>query len=127
MLKNKENIFRLIALAILVVIVIFVANYLSVNEKFYKSILRDREKESYSGIVSEKYVDSSEHAAPMLKFKSSEVISLERNFWDEVEVGDSIVKIKDQAIITLYKDNKMKQVFDYNEYFNELIQESNKE
>lgn len=127
MLKNKENIFRLIALTILIIVVIFIANYLTGNEAFYKRALNDRKNKSYSGVISEKYVDSSQHCTPMLRFTSNESVPLENSFWDEVEVGDSIVKIKDQAIITLYKDNKIKQIFDYNEYFNELIQESKKE
>lgn len=122
MLQNKENIFRIIALAIIVAIVAFWANYLSGNEAFYKRALKNRKEESYSGIVIEKYIDSSEHCTPMLKFKSNETVPLENCFWDEVEIGDSIVKIKNQTNINLYKDNKIKQVFDYNEYFQKLKQ-----
>jgi hypothetical protein len=127
MLKDKENIFKLVILAILVVAILFWADYLSGNKDFYKRALENRQKELYSGVVIEKYIDSSQHGTPMLKFKSSTSIPLENSFWNEIEIGDSIVKIKGQAIITVYKEGKVKRIFDYNEYFNELIQQSKKQ
>jgi hypothetical protein len=126
MSEKTEKILRLMAFAILVGVFIFIGNYLSGNEAFYKRVLKNREGESYSGVVAEKYVDSAQHGTPMLKLTSTNVVPLENYFWDQVEVGDSIVKIKDQAYITLYKDNKIKEVFDYNVYFDELIQRSKK-
>jgi hypothetical protein len=126
MLKNRDNIIKLIVLAILLVGAAFCINNLSGNEDFYKTALNERENRSYSGIVMEKYIDSAEHGTPMLKFASSNVTALETNFWDKVEIGDSIVKIKGQAIITLYKGGKLKEVFNYNEYFDKLIQRSKK-
>lgn len=126
MLKNKENIFKLLVLVILVVAVGFWSNYLSGNEAFYKRALENRKEESYSGIVIEKYIDSSQHSTPMLKFKSSTSVPLENSFWDEVEIGDSIVKIKGQTNINLYKDSQMKQVFDYKVYFQNLMDRKSK-
>lgn len=126
MLKNKENIFKLLVLLILVVAIGFWANYLSGNNAFYKRALENRKEESYSGIVIEKYIDSSQHCTPMLKFKSNTSVPLENSFWDEVEIGDSIVKIKGQTNINLYKDSQLKQVFDYNVYFQNLIERKSK-
>ncbi len=126
MLKNKENIFKLLVLVILVVAVGFWSNYLSGNEAFYKRALENRKEESYSGIVIEKYIDSSQHSTPMLKFKSSTSVPLENSFWDEVEIGDSIVKIKGQTNINLYKDSQLKQVFDYKVYFQNLMDRKSK-
>lgn len=122
MSENTEKALRLITLVIVVGIMIFIGNYLSGNKAFYKRVLENRKEESYSGVVAEKYVDSAEHCTPMLKLTNTNVISLENNFWDQIGVGDSIVKNKDEAYITLYKNNKIKQVFDYNVYFEELIQ-----
>lgn len=126
MLKNKENIFKLLVLAVLLVAFGFWANYLSGNEAFYKRALENRKEESYSGIVIEKYIDSSQHRTPMLKFASNTSVPLENSFWDEVEVGDSIVKIKGQTYINLYKDSQLKQVFDYNAYFQNLMERKSK-
>ncbi|MEP6804831.1 MAG: hypothetical protein ABI892_09955, partial [Flavobacterium sp.] len=39
-------------------------NYLSGNESFYKRALENRKEDSYSGIVIEKYIDSSQHRTP---------------------------------------------------------------
>lgn len=126
MLKNKEDIFKLLVLAVLLVAIGFWANYLSGNEAFYKRALENRKEESYSGIVIEKYIDSSQHRTPMLKFTDNASVPLENSFWDEVEVGDSIVKIKGQTNINLYKDSQLKQVFDYNVYFQNLIDRKSK-
>ena len=126
MLKNKENIFKLLVLAVLLVAIGFWANYLSGNEAFYKRALENRKEESYSGIVIEKYIDSSQHCTPMLKFTNNSSVSLENSFWDEVEVGDSIVKIKGQTNINLYKDSQLRQVFDYNIYFQNLMERKSK-
>jgi hypothetical protein len=124
--KNKENIFKLLVLVILLVAFYFWVNYLSGSEAFYKRGLEIRKEESYSGIVIEKYIDSSQHCTPMLKFKSNTSISLENNYWDEVEIGDSIVKNKGQATIYLYKDTLLKQVFDYEAHYQGLIDRKSK-
>lgn len=124
MFKSKENILRLIALTILIVIVVFFGNYLSGNRQFYERMLDNRIKESYSGVVLEKFIDSSEHCTPMLKLRNNEIIPLENSFWDQIEIGDSIVKIKNQKHITLFKNNKIKEVFDYSEYIQNLIERS---
>lgn len=121
---NKEKTIRLGVLLLLVVIIVFCANYFSVNRSFYQRMLEQRKKESYSGVVSEKYIDKSEHSTPMLKFTNNKVISLENSFWDLVEVGDSIVKIKNQVQIKVYRNNNVIQVFDYTDYFERLIKNS---
>jgi hypothetical protein len=56
---------------------------------------------------------------PKLKV-SSKTISLENTFWDEVNIGDSIVKIKGNAIIKLYKTDNSEIIFDYNKYIKKL-------
>lgn len=117
----KENVFKILLLVILLIAIGFLANYLSGNEAFYKRALENRKEESYSGIVIKKYVDSSQHCTPILKFKSNTSIALENIFWDEVEIGDSIVKTKGESNINLYKDNQLKKIFDYNEYLQNLI------
>ncbi len=99
------------------------AKYLSGSKDFYKNALENRKEESYSGIVIEKYIDSSQHCTPMLKFTQNLSVSLENSFWDKVEIGDSIVKTKGQAYINLYKNNKLKQVFDYNIYFQNVMKQ----
>lgn len=122
MLK-KENIFKLL---VLLIAIGFWANHLSGNEAFYKRALENRKEESFSGIVIEKYIDSSQHCAPMLKFANNSSNAVVNSFWDEAEVGDSIVKIKGQSGIYLYKNNQLKQVFDYNVYYQNLLARKSK-
>jgi hypothetical protein len=124
MLKNKENTIRLIGLALVVILFIFIANYFSVNKNLYHRMLEQRIEESYSGVILEKYIDKAEHSTPMLKFTNNKVISLENIFWDQVSAGDSIVKKENEAYITLYKNNGSKIKFDYNDYFNDLSKNS---
>lgn len=123
---RKEKIFKFLVLVILLIAIGFWANHLSGNEAFYKRALENRKEESFSGIVIEKFIDSSEHCTPMLKFASNSSNAVVNSFWDEVEVGDSIVKVKDQSSIYLYKDSQLKQVFDYNVYFQNLIERKSK-
>ena len=49
------------------------------------------------------------------------VISLENEFWDSIMVGDSIVKIKGQAEINVYRKDTTKIIFDYDDYFKDII------
>ncbi|SFE01809.1 hypothetical protein [Flavobacterium phragmitis] len=123
MLKNKRNIFKLAIFIGLLIVMLIWANYLSRSKAFYKNALENRKEESYSGIVIEKYIDSSQHCTPMLKITQNSSISLENSFWNEVEIGDSIVKTKGQTYINLYRNNKLKQIFDYNIYFRDLIEQ----
>ena len=118
--KMKENKIKLIGLIILVIVFVFIANYLNVNKDFYHRMLEQRKEESYSGVILEKYIDKSEHSTPMLKFTNNKIISLENVFWNQVNVGDSIVKMKDEAFITLYKKDSLSVKFDYNKYFEDL-------
>ncbi|WP_289659940.1 hypothetical protein [Flavobacterium panacagri] len=122
-MKNKENIFKLLIFIVLFIMMLIWAKYLSGSKDFYKNALENRKEESYSGIVIEKYIDSSQHCTPMLKFTQNLSVSLENSFWDKVEIGDSIVKTKGQAYINLYKNNKLKQVFDYNIYFQNVMKQ----
>jgi len=116
----KENIFKLILLTIGVVVLLFASNYFTVNKKFYERMMEERIERYYSGIVIAKYIDESDHSTPKLKLTNNSVISLENTFWNKVEIGDSIVKIKKQRLITLYKKNNQIVIFDYNIYFKNL-------
>ncbi len=123
---KKETVLKLLLLVILVTVMAFWANYLSGNEAFYKRALENRKEESYSGIVLEKYIDSSQHCTPMLKFTSSSSNAVVDSFWDEVEIGDSIVKVKGQSSIYSYKNNQLKQIFDYKVYYQNLMARKSK-
>ncbi|MFW0737429.1 hypothetical protein [Flavobacterium sp. T12S277] len=123
---KKENILKILVLVILLTAIGFWADYLSGNDDFYKRALENRKKESYSGIVIEKYIDSSQHRTPMLKFTSSSNTAVVNSFWDEIEVGDSIVKVKGQPNIYLYKNNELVQVFNYNTYYQNLMAQKSK-
>jgi hypothetical protein len=86
-------------------------------------MLKTRIEENYNGKVVEKFTDSSNHCTPMLKL-SDRNISLENTFWDEVHIKDSIVKIKGESFITLYRKDRTKIIFDYKIYFEELSAKS---
>lgn len=82
-------------------------------------MLKMRVEENYSGKVLQKYTDSSNHCTPMLKLSYRD-IPLENTFWDEVNIKDSIVKIKGESFITLYRKDKTKIILDYKKYFEQL-------
>ena len=118
MINLNNNFEKLIGIIILIVFIMF-AYYLTPNKNFYNRMLKNRIKEEYNGKVEAKYIDSANHMTPKLKL-SSKTISLENTFWDEVNIGDSIVKIKGNAIIKLYKTDNSEIIFDYNKYIKKL-------
>ena len=118
MISLNTNFEKLIGIIILILFIMF-AYYLAPNKNFYNRMLKNRIEEEYNGKVESKYIDSTNHMTPKLKV-SSKIISLENTFWDEVNIGDSIVKIKGDAIIKLYKKDNSEILFDYNQYIEKL-------
>lgn len=116
----KDNFTKLIILVIIAIGFFIIIDYFTPNENFYKRMLMMRKQESYSGIIIEKYIDKAEHSTPMLRLTDT-VISLENDFWDSITVGDSIVKIRGQAEINVYRKDTTKIIFDYDDYFKDII------
>ena len=114
----KNNLHKVLLFIGIVSIFIF-GYYLTPNKSFYDRMLKTRIAENYNGKVLEKYTDSSNHCTPMLKL-SDRNISLENTFWNEVHIKDSIVKIKGESFITLYRKDRTKIIFDYEKYFEKL-------
>lgn len=62
----------------------------------------------------------------MLKLNNNDV-PLENEFWDSIMVGDSVVKIRGQAEINVYRNDSTKIVLNYDDYYKELIERSKKQ
>lgn len=118
----KNNLHKLL-LFIGIVSIFMLGYYLTPNKNFHNRMLKMRIEENYNGKVLGKYIDSSNHCTPMLKL-SDRNISLENTFWDEVNIKDSIMKIKGESFITLYRKDRTKIIFDYKKYFEELSAKS---
>ena len=82
-------------------------------------MFEDRISENYFGNVVNKYIDSTEHMTPMIELKDT-VISIENKYWDQIFIGDSLVKLEGSSKIKVYRNKKFSFVLDYDAYFNEL-------
>lgn len=123
----KDNLMRLILVCAVIIAFFFIAQYLTMDEKFYNSMLEMRKQKKFSGIVVEKYIDTFEHSTPMLKLNNNNNdVPLENEFWDSIMVGDSVVKIRGQAEINVYRNDSTKIILNYNDYYKEVIERSKK-
>lgn len=94
-----------------------------INENFFKEMLEERKQESYSGLIVKKYQDESgKYPKRKLTLKDNTVAEPGKNFWQEAAVGDSIVKIKGNDFVTLYKKDTI-LTYNYTEYINKLMKE----
>ena len=74
----------------------------------------DINREFY-GIIKEKEIKIDDHGARVLYIGNS-IESINWNFYELIELGDSISKDKGDNIIKLYKKNGIVLEFDYNEH-----------
>jgi len=79
-----------------------------------------RKQTNIRGVVVEKYEDKWNHGSPMLKLKTGSEIgvgswSKGSNFWEQVEVGDSISKPPGTTDLTLFKKNGDYFLYKFNE------------
>lgn len=102
---------------------IYWGSYLD-SRNLYKNILEQRKEEAYSGVVQEKYIDSSEHCAPVLKFEGEDTTYIENKLWDQIQEGDSVVKIEGDHYITVYKKGGSRMRLNYIDYINEILQKN---
>lgn len=70
-----------------------------------------REKEIKS-IVSKKYIHHDHHNIPFLVYGNKDSIVIERDWWDKILVGDSIIKPKG-SLDVIIKNSNTTERFDY--------------
>jgi|GEM_PF-4240454 len=115
-IMTKSNIIKGAVFLCVFTGLIYWGNYLGSRE-FYKNILEQRKEEAYSGVVQEKYVDSSEHCTPVLKFEGGDTTYIENELWDQIKEGDSVVKINGEYYISVYRKSGEILKLSYIDYF----------
>ncbi|WP_042479537.1 hypothetical protein [Solitalea canadensis] len=95
--------------------------YLILNTDSFNTSLACRKleyfkKEEYQGIVMSKYLDQKNHSAQTIKMqgKNDYGIILARDtsgFYDYVKAGDSLIKIKGQEYIKVYRQDSILRQF----------------
>lgn len=70
-------------------------------------------KREFSGVVIKSYIDYKNHASPTIVFSnySKEVIS--SKLFSNVNIGDSVVKMKEKLIVKIYKVDEKLVIYDY--------------
>lgn len=87
--------------------------------RFYEKMYEYDLNESYEGLILDKEIDLQDHSARNLKLPNK-TISVISEFYELIEIGDSINKKKGDTLIYLYKKNGELLKFNYNEHHREI-------
>ncbi|WP_300353946.1 hypothetical protein [Chryseobacterium sp.] len=110
MSRNKNTLIILIFIAIL-----FLYNIISPSKNSESFLDKMREREIKS-IISKKYINYANHNIPFLVYGNQDSIVIYRDWYDEVSVGDSIIKPNGSLEIVIKSSNEIKR-FNYKDKF----------
>jgi hypothetical protein len=108
MINQKYLNYVALVLMLIVAIWIFRTN----DKESWKKVAQTLINNEFHGIVLKKYIDSENHNDPIVILTSKQKINL-WNFYDNVEVGDSLSKPKGTSIMEVYRNGKV-QKLDFN-------------
>jgi hypothetical protein len=80
----------------------FFESKLDTHNRIVESIMN----EEYKGVVINRYYDVKNHNTPKIVFSNNTEIPIYGQFYSMVKNGDSIVKKKDESVITVYRGNE---------------------
>jgi len=107
-------------LGVLFIVMVLIANFNrdALNDSYSCTIAKDFKRMEYSGIVLKKYIDQKNHRFRTITFKqgaSDIVLSKDTSqLYVFVNVGDSIVKKRNDDYLTLFRASK---VYTFKIYF----------
>lgn len=96
-----KNIFNIVILTV-GIIAIGLVIYM---QKFNKKNKNEDLNLSFKGSVKEKYIDVLDHNQPIIIFKNDSLFGIYREWYDLIEVGDSVIKNKGLNSIIIIKNN----------------------
>ena len=96
-----KNIFNIVILTV-GIIAIGLVLYM---QKFNKKNKSEDLNLSFKGSVKEKYIDVINHNQPIIMFKNDSLFGIYREWYDLIEIGDSIIKKKGLSSIIIIKSN----------------------
>lgn len=82
------------------------------DKESWRNVAQTLIDKEFHGIVLKKYIESEYHNDPIAILTSKQRINL-WNFYDNVEVGDSLSKPKGTSIMEVYRNGKIQKV-DFN-------------
>ncbi|MGJ1203519.1 hypothetical protein [Sphingobacterium lactis] len=107
MKKGKEgSIWFLIIFGAGIALLIYFQVYKKDKLFYLKEALTSNIEQSYNGVIEKKYTDKMNHNSLMVRFTKDNSIGLNGFFWDKVQVGDSISKVKGDSIIQVFRGEK---------------------
>jgi lipopolysaccharide export LptBFGC system permease protein LptF len=111
-----------IIIPLIAIIIIFLFNYL-VPDSFYSwrkssecRLERDMKNAEYSGVVEEKFLDTNNHNIKTIKLSNDfiEIYQNHNNFFEMVEVGDSIYKKNNSLRFDIFRqDSSFSIIIDF--------------
>ena len=73
------------------------------SKKGFDKVVETIEKDEYYGSVSSKYIDKENHNEPTIILSIGKKISLYGQQYDKIDIGDSLSKKLNTAVIEVYK------------------------
>ncbi len=120
MINQKYLNYVVLVLILIGALLIFRTN----DKESWKKVAQTLGDKEFHGIVLKKYIDSENHNDPIAILTSKQKINL-WNFYDNVEVGDSLSKPKGTLIMEVYRNGKI-QKLDFNIEFEKRIQRTSR-
>lgn len=112
---------RLLVLGIMIFLVFFIISKKSILNSLKIGYQRELDSD-YRGVIQEIYNDKSNHNSPMVFFTNKNRIGINGKFRGQMEIGDSISKIKGDSVIQRFR-NGQKFNIEIAPFYRKLIQQ----
>lgn len=124
--KEKEgSIWFLIIFGAGIALLIYFQVYKKDKLFYLREALTSNIEQSYNGVIEKKYADKMNHNSLMVRFTKENSIGLNGFFWDKVQVGDSISKVKGDSIIQVFRNGE-KIILEIAPFYEKAIEEQQK-
>lgn len=120
-IQISSPILRILVLGLIIFLIFFIISKKSTLNSLKIGYQRELESD-YRGVIQKIYNDKSNHNSPMVAFTNKNTIGINGMFRGQMEVGDSISKIKGDSIIQRYR-NGQKFNIEIAPFYRKLIQQ----
>lgn len=105
---NNEALKKIVTLTTFIAGVILIVVMLNFDNKnkFRERVIERIKNEHYHGIVVNRYYDKNNHNTPMIVFSDKSEASIYGHFYNQVKLGDSLLKKKGSTKIIIYRPGK---------------------
>ncbi|OCX51896.1 hypothetical protein BEL04_17995 [Mucilaginibacter sp. PPCGB 2223] len=111
--KRVDTAVRIIGFIAAIVMMIYLIWFTPSHDEMYKRWLKEIANESFQGEVDMMYVDKGNHNAHWLIINRDSVRGYPAELEHRIEIGDSLIKKRNETILTVRKKNGKMIIWDY--------------